>query len=233
MSALSDDIVGRLTRIGTRAIFGVPGGGGNLELIQAAQRAGLPFVLTATETGGALAAMAQAEVTGQPGACLTTLGPGAASVTNGVACAFLDRAPMLVFTDSQPSSADAAFEHQRLDQQALFRPITRWSGRLTPDCAQRTLDRAFAEVLEVPPGPVHIDCPGDESRTPPPADDIARPDKKMTSAAAPSPSGIDSRVAALSPAHGDRSSSSDSVRAGQRTPPPSGAFWSAAVCRRW
>ena len=47
-----------------RALFGVPGGGGNLDLIDAAGRADLPFVLTATETGGALAAIAQAEVTG-------------------------------------------------------------------------------------------------------------------------------------------------------------------------
>ena len=49
---------------GVRALFGVPGGGGNLDLIEAAGRAGLPFVLTATETGGAIAAIAQAEVTG-------------------------------------------------------------------------------------------------------------------------------------------------------------------------
>ena len=79
-------------------------------------------MLTATETGGALAAMAQAEITGRPGACLTTLGPGAASVVNGVACAFLDRAPLLVFTDSHAGGADSAFEHQQLDHAELLRP---------------------------------------------------------------------------------------------------------------
>jgi acetolactate synthase-1/2/3 large subunit len=92
MPALRDLIVQRLRDIGVHTLFGMPGGGGNLDLIDAAGRAGLPFVLTATETGGALAAMAQAEVIGRPGACRTTLGPGAASVANGVACAFLDRA---------------------------------------------------------------------------------------------------------------------------------------------
>ena len=91
---------------GVRALFGVPGGGGNLDLIEAAGRSALPFVLTATETGAALAAMAQAEITGRPGACLTTLGPGAASVVNGVACALLDRAPLLVFTDSHAGGAE-------------------------------------------------------------------------------------------------------------------------------
>ena len=166
MSSLRDLIVHRLKDAGARALFGVPGGGGNLDLIDASGRAGLPFVLTATETAGALAALAQSEVTGQPGACLTTLGPGAASVANGVACAFLDRAPIFVFTDSHASAADGRFEHQQFDHQALFRPITKWSGRLLPGCAATTIDRAFAAMQEPPPGPVHIDCPEDfESET--------------------------------------------------------------------
>jgi acetolactate synthase I/II/III large subunit len=161
MSSLRDVIVRRLIDAGVRAIFGVPGGGGNLDLIDAAGRAGLPFVLTATETGGALAAVGQSEVTGQPGACLTTLGPGAASVANGVACALLDRAPLFVFTDSHASAAGGRFEHQQFDHQALFRPITKWSGRLLPGCAATTIDSAFAAMHAPPPGPVHIDCPED------------------------------------------------------------------------
>lgn len=168
MSALANFIVRRLMNIGTRSIFGVPGGGGNLDLIEAAGQSSLSFVLTATETGGALAAMAQAEVTGQPGACLTTLGPGAASVANGVACALLDRAPVLVFTDSHPVSAAGVFEHQHFDHAAFFRPITKWSGRLSPGCAASTLEQAFEAVLALPPGPVHVDCPGDADLASPP-----------------------------------------------------------------
>jgi acetolactate synthase-1/2/3 large subunit len=161
MPAVRDLIVSRLKEAGVRAIFGVPGGGGNLDLIDAAGRANLPFVLCATETGSALAALAQAEVTGRPGACLTTLGPGAASVANGVACAFLDRAPILVFTDSHAEAAAGAFEHQQFDHQAFFRPITKWTARLSPECALRTLDLAFAALHDAPPGPVHVDCPAD------------------------------------------------------------------------
>ena len=167
MSSLRDLIVRRLMDAGVRALFGVPGGGGNLDLIDAAGRAGLPFVLTATETGGALAAVGQAEVTGTPGACLTTLGPGAASVTNGVACAFLDRAPLFVFTDSHATASAGAFEHQQFDHLAVFRPITKWSGRLRPGCAATTIEQAFAASAQLPPGPVHIDCPEDfESSAP-------------------------------------------------------------------
>ncbi len=165
MPGLTDLVVRRLRDIGVSSIFGVPGGGGNLHLIEAAGRAGLRFVLTSTETGAALAAVAQAEVTGRPGACLSTLGPGAASLVNGVACAWLDRAPIVVFTDSHPLSAGSAFTHQQLDHQALFAPITKWSGRLTSETAARTLDDAITAVLSMPPGPVHLDWPGGATDT--------------------------------------------------------------------
>ena len=161
MSDIAGRLIERVRGVGTRALFGVPGGGGNLDLIEAARGVGLPFVLTSTETAGAIAALAQAEVTGQPGACLTTLGPGAASVLNGVACAYLDRAPIVVFTDSNPIGARARFAHQQIDQLALFNPITKWSGRLTEVDAAQLIDRAFAALAGLPPGPVHLDCPGD------------------------------------------------------------------------
>ncbi|HEU4926922.1 MAG TPA: thiamine pyrophosphate-binding protein [Vicinamibacterales bacterium] len=153
---VGDLVVAQLLGAGVKALFGVPGGGGNLDLIAAAGRAGLPFVLTSTETAGAIAAIAQAEVTGAPGACLTTLGPGAASVVNGVACAFLERAPIVVFTDSQ----SAPFDHQRIDHAALMAPITKWSGILRSDSVLQVLVPALLEATHGRPGPVHVDCPG-------------------------------------------------------------------------
>ena len=160
MSTVADLIVQRLLEAGVTAIFGVPGGGSNLDLIDAASRAGLPFVLTSTETGAAIAALAQAEVTGAPGVCLTTLGPGAASATNGVACAWLDRAPVLVFTDSHPASAQTC-THQRLDHRAIFASITKSSASLTAEDAEETIGAALERALKFPRGPVHLDCPGD------------------------------------------------------------------------
>ena len=161
MPPIADLIVHRLRDAGTHGIFGVPGGGGNLDIIESAASAGLPFVLTSTETAAAIAAIAQSEVTGRPGACLTTLGPGAASVVNGVACASLERAPILVLTDSHPLGAHGAHTHQQIDQLALFAAITKWSGRLTDASAGQTIASAFTALQSLPPGPVHIDCPGD------------------------------------------------------------------------
>src|SRR5262249_19714256 len=103
------------------------------------------------------------EITGRPGACLATLGPGAASIMNGVAHAQLDRVPLIVITDA----AEGAGEHQRLPQREMFGPIVKWSGS-DPDEALR--------IVNTPPhGPVHLqsgvglqDCPNqpDPSRKP-------------------------------------------------------------------
>src|SRR3954471_18448085 len=171
---VADVIVRHLRRAGIGFLFGVPGGGGNLDLIDAAERGGLTFVLTATETAAALAAIAQAEVCGRPGACLTTLGPGVASIVNGVACAWLDRAPLLVFTDSHPATG-AAFTHQRIDHRALLAPITKWSATLTPENADAVMGEAIDRAMIEPRGPVHLECPGDVLTKPAaPADRDAR-----------------------------------------------------------
>jgi acetolactate synthase I/II/III large subunit len=188
---VADLIVTRLRDAGVRTLFGVPGGGSNLDLIAAAGRAGLRFVLTSTETAGALAAMAQAEITGCPGACLTTLGPGAASVVNGVAAAFLDRAPLIVFTDSHSSEA-RAFEHQRLDHAALLGSITKRSVTLRAGSAAAAIDRAIELAMAPPRGPVHLDCPGDVAG--------ATMTEYESTAAPPAPPpepGVDGAVAAL------------------------------------
>jgi len=162
---VADLIAGTLAAAGVRTLFGVPGGGGNLEIIDAAARAGVPFVLTATETAAALAAVGQAEASGGCGACLTTLGPGVSSVANGVACAFLDRAPILVFTDSYPESARDV-EHQRIDHRGLMAPITKQSVVLAEENAAALLHDAVATARCGRPGPVHIDCPGDVAAAP-------------------------------------------------------------------
>ena len=166
MPTAADVIVRHLQRAGTRALFGVPGGGGNLDLVAAAGRAGLRFVLTATETAAAIAASAQAEITGAPGACLTTLGPGAASVVNGVAAAFLDRVPLVVFTDSMSAADRTLYEHQRIDQTALLGGVTKSSESLRLENLDEQFMTGLLRARAFPPGPVHFDCPGDLLKQP-------------------------------------------------------------------
>jgi acetolactate synthase-1/2/3 large subunit len=158
---VADLVVARLKAAGTRALFGVPGGGSNLDLVEAARRARLPFILTSTETGGAIAAQVQADLTGHPGACLTTLGPGVTSAMNGVASAWLERSPIVLFTDSHAERDHGRLLHQHIDHHGLVRAIVKRTERLRPKTAPKAVDRAIATAMRGQPGPVHLDCPGD------------------------------------------------------------------------
>src|SRR2546428_2163317 len=162
----ADLICARRRGGGVAEVLAMPAGGSNLDRIEAARRLGMPFVLTATETAGAIAAIAQAEISGRPGACLTTLGPGVASVVNGVACARLERAPLLVLTDSHSAATGNVFAHQRLDHHALLAPMTKWSATITADSADEIVEQAIAGAIAPPPGPVHLECPPDVTTMP-------------------------------------------------------------------
>ena len=100
-------IVAALARAGTRLMFGVPGGGPNLDVVGAAEAAGLRFVLAHGETAATIMAATSADLTGAPGAVVVTRGPGLASAVNGIAHAALDRLPVVVIADTV-AAADAA-----------------------------------------------------------------------------------------------------------------------------
>src|SRR4029079_6785490 len=143
---------------GADTVSGFPGGGPNLEVVGAAVGAGLKFVLTHGETTACMMAGTYGLLTGRPGLAITTRGPGAACAVNGAAQATLDRFPCLVVTDCVPSARRDEFGHQRFDQQQLFTPVTKWSGRLaqTPRASavvRDALDLAAAR----PAGAVHMD----------------------------------------------------------------------------
>jgi acetolactate synthase-1/2/3 large subunit len=171
MATAAEHLIRRMRDVGVRMLFGVPGGGGNLDLIAAAERGGMPFVLTSTETGGAIAAIAQAEITGAAGACLTTLGPGVASVMNGVACAHLERSPIFVITDNYASTDQDRYEHQRINHKALMERITSQSFTLAPGSAFASIEQACYHVAPERSslGPVHLDCPADFNQAVEPA----------------------------------------------------------------
>jgi acetolactate synthase-1/2/3 large subunit len=166
VTTIADQIIQELRAAGVRRIFGVPGGGSIADLIEAAGHADQPFSLAHTETSAALMASAQAEITGAPGACLATLGPGAAALMKGLAHAHLDRVPLLALTDCHDERVAAIMQHQTLDQPAMFAATTRWSARLRPADAIAQLRRAAALTLHDRPGPVHLDCPSEVADAP-------------------------------------------------------------------
>src|ERR1700738_1718211 len=84
---------------GTPFIVGHPGGE-SVELMEAAPQRQMRFLLMKQEVAGAMLAATWGDLTGSPGICLSTRGPGAANMVNGVAHAFLDRSPPIAVTDA-------------------------------------------------------------------------------------------------------------------------------------
>jgi acetolactate synthase-1/2/3 large subunit len=155
--SIAATLLAELRGRGVRRMFGLPGGGSSLDLIQAGAEQGIEFVLTRSETAAAIMAATTGELSGAPGVVLTGLGPGAAAVTNGLAQAALDRAPLVLLTDAYPPELAAWVTHQRIDHAVLFAPLVKASlapgGATTLGELRRLLDLA----MTAPQGPVHID----------------------------------------------------------------------------
>ncbi|MEM9563297.1 MAG: thiamine pyrophosphate-binding protein, partial [Actinomycetota bacterium] len=131
-AALSERLAAALVDAGVGLLFGVPGGGPNLELIGAAEAAGIGFVLAHGETAAAIMASTNGLLAGRPSGVVVTRGPGAASLANGLAQATLDRHPLVAMTDTVPTAGRDRVAHQRLDQVALLGPVSKRSVTVGP-----------------------------------------------------------------------------------------------------
>ncbi|MFQ5935682.1 MAG: thiamine pyrophosphate-binding protein, partial [Acidiferrobacterales bacterium] len=149
-----------LARAGIRHVFGYPGDP-NLDFMEATRHEGIEFVLARREGTAAFMADAYGQVTGLPGVCMSTLGPGSTNLVNGVACAFLDRTPMLAISGQMNTRLEPTFTHQNIDHNRLFAPITKWTARMVPEAAGTILRKAMRVAMAERPGPVHITTPID------------------------------------------------------------------------
>src|SRR5919108_4879684 len=130
---------------GTPFIVGHPGGE-SVELIEAARQRQMRFLLMKQEVAGAMLAATWGELTGSPGVCFSTRAPGAANMVNGVTHAWMDRSPLIAITDQYPAHVFATNLRQRLDQLALYRPITKWNATLSARTVRQQLRRALRIV---------------------------------------------------------------------------------------
>ena len=158
-------IVTALAGAGTRVVFGLPGGGPNLDVVGAAAAAGLRFVLTHGEAAAAIMAATYADLAGVPGAVVVTRGPGLASAANGIAHAALDRLPVVVIADTVRSAEADRISHQRLDLAALGRSVAKAAVTIGGSQARDAAADAVRLALAPPPGPVIALM--DDSATPP------------------------------------------------------------------
>jgi len=160
-SALADSLL----NAGIDTVFGLPGGE-TVELLDAIRRCGIRFVLTHHETAAVFMADAWSRVTGRPGVCLTTLGPGAANAVAGVSHAYLDRSPILIITAQKPDALLTAYTHQVLDLHALYRPITKASIKLDASNVLSAVAYALQLARSGRPGPVHLQLSNEDAGEP-------------------------------------------------------------------
>ena len=177
-------VVRALHDAGARALFGVPGGGSSLDLMAAARDAGMPFHLARTETGAAIMAGAVAELSGAPCPVLTTRGPGVSCVTNGIANASLERAPVVLLADGFTARERGFACHQFVDHAALLRPVTKAQLRADGQ-AGTAIQAAIAASLAAPRGPVLLELTGEAAQAESaPAPTFAPPPPRAPEAAA-------------------------------------------------
>src|SRR5260370_27069881 len=140
--------------------FGIPSGN-VLPLMEAMRTGGVEFVLTAHEGSAGFAADVTGRMTGAPGLCIATLGPGATNLATGVGGAFLDRSPLIAITCNLNTDQLGRRIQMWIDHQALFKPIPKTTLRLERGCVAETVTQAIALALSEPKGPVHLDLPED------------------------------------------------------------------------
>lgn len=144
---------------GVEYIFGIPGEE-NLDLIHALHGSSIKFITTRHEQGAAFMADVYGRLTGKPGVCLSTLGPGATNLMTGVADANLDGAPLIAITGQVGTDRMHIISHQYLDLVSMFRPVTKWNKQIVrPDTVPEIVRKAFQEAVSEKPGAVHIDLP--------------------------------------------------------------------------
>jgi acetolactate synthase-1/2/3 large subunit len=156
----ADLIVATLRAAGITRGFGIPSGN-VLPLMDAMRRGGVEFVLTAHEGSAGFAADVSGRMTGAPGLCIATLGPGATNLATGVGCAWLDRSPMIAITCNLNTDQLGRRIQMWIDHHALFAPITKASFRLEKGKVAETVAEAIRIAMSEPRGPVHLDLPED------------------------------------------------------------------------
>ena len=157
----SDLLVAALENEGVDRIFGVPGEE-NLDVVESLRKSSIKLILTRHEQGAAFMAATYGRLTGKPGVCITTLGPGALNLTTGAAYALLGAMPMIMLTGQKGIMSSRQAKFQIVDVVSAFKPLTKLSLQIVSTSSIPTIVRdAFRIAMEERPGPVLLELPED------------------------------------------------------------------------
>lgn len=159
MRKVAQQFAHTLKEIGVQFVFGIPSGN-MIDFIEALRvEEGIEFILVGSESTAAFMAGVCGRLTGVPGVCFGTFGPGATNLTTGVGGALLDRFPLLAFTDEMPEHLLKRKVQMNINHQELFKPITKWTNRINHKNAREVILKAAGIAVSELPGPVHIGIP--------------------------------------------------------------------------
>ncbi len=154
-------LVSALENEGVHQVFGVPGEE-NLDLVEALRRSSIQLVLTRHEQAAAFMAATHGRLTGRPGVCLSTLGPGALNLTTGAAYALLGAMPMIMITGQKGILSRKQAQFQIVDMVAIMTPLTKMARQIVSPATIPTIVReAFRVAQQERPGPVLLELPED------------------------------------------------------------------------
>lgn len=146
-------------------IFGYPGGA-VLPIYDKLYDANILHILPRHEQGGIHAAEGYARITGKPGVVIATSGPGATNIVTGLADAFLDSLPLVVFTGQVATGVIGTDAFQEADILGITTPITKYNYQIrNTEDIPRIVKEAFYIASSGRPGPVIIDVPKDIAAT--------------------------------------------------------------------
>jgi acetolactate synthase I/II/III large subunit len=154
-------LVAALENEGVAQIFGVPGEE-NLDVVEALRRSTIKLVVTRHEQAAAFMAATHGRLTGKPGVCLATLGPGALNFTTGAAYAMLGAMPMIMITGQKGILSRKQARFQVVDIVATMAPLTKMARQIvSPATIPSVVREAFRLAQQERPGPVHLELPED------------------------------------------------------------------------
>jgi len=157
---VAEYIADQLFKNGVRYVFGIPGGP-SIPYLEAFRSAGIEFILTSNESAAGIMAGVCSRLTGVPGVCHATFGPGATNMATGAGGALLDRSPLIILTSELDDMMVNRTTQMNIDHQKLFEPLTKATFRLTQDRTAEYINKALKICREEYPGPVHIGLPSD------------------------------------------------------------------------
>jgi len=146
---------------GTDTAFGVPGES-YLDVLDALHESGIRFIINRQEGGAAFMADAYGKMTGKPGICFVTRGPGATNASIGVHTAFQDSTPMILFIGQVGSDFMDREAFQEVDYRRMFGQMAKWVTQIDrADRIPEYIARAFQVATSGRPGPVVLALPED------------------------------------------------------------------------